>query len=125
MINTFSRILSLILAVSFNLQYFCKFLSYDRLISCSRKFCFSFCLRFTFLLGNTYLDEKMQAIIFTLLILVDTCYSRIPEWIGMLELTCGRLDGSWITGTERKHFHIFFSFLCFHYYRDGGNFSDN
>ena len=26
----------------------------------------------------------------------------------MLELTCGRLDGSWITGTERKHFHIFF-----------------
>ena len=26
----------------------------------------------------------------------------------MLELTCGRLDGSWITGTGRKHFHIFF-----------------
>ena len=26
----------------------------------------------------------------------------------MLELTCGRLVGSWITGTERKHFHIFF-----------------
>ena len=26
----------------------------------------------------------------------------------MLEITCGRLDGSWITGTERKHFHIFF-----------------
>ena len=26
----------------------------------------------------------------------------------MLELTCGMLDGSWITGTERKHFHIFF-----------------
>ena len=25
----------------------------------------------------------------------------------MLDLTCGRLDGSWITGTERKHFHIF------------------
>ena len=25
----------------------------------------------------------------------------------MLELTCGRLVGSWITGTERKHFHIF------------------
>ena len=31
-------------------------------------------------------------------------------WIGMLELTCGRLDGSWITGTERKHFRIFFPF---------------
>ena len=29
-------------------------------------------------------------------------------WIGMLELTCGRLDGSWITRTERKHLHIFF-----------------
>ena len=29
-------------------------------------------------------------------------------WIGMLELTCGRLDGSWITATERKHFHICF-----------------
>ena len=28
----------------------------------------------------------------------------------MLELTCGRLDGSWITGTERKHFRIFFPF---------------
>ena len=26
----------------------------------------------------------------------------------MLELTCGRLVGSWSTGTERKHFHIFF-----------------
>ena len=26
----------------------------------------------------------------------------------MMELTCGRLDGSWITGTERKHFHIYF-----------------
>ena len=26
----------------------------------------------------------------------------------MLELTCGRLDGSWITGTERKYFHILF-----------------
>ena len=26
----------------------------------------------------------------------------------MLELTCGRLVGSWIPGTERKHFHIFF-----------------
>ena len=26
----------------------------------------------------------------------------------MLEITCGRLDGSWIRGTERKHFHIFF-----------------
>ena len=26
----------------------------------------------------------------------------------MLELTCGRLVGSWITGTERKHFRIFF-----------------
>ena len=26
----------------------------------------------------------------------------------MLELTCGRLVGSWITETERKHFHIFF-----------------
>ena len=26
----------------------------------------------------------------------------------MLELTCGRFDGSLITGTERKHFHIFF-----------------
>ena len=26
----------------------------------------------------------------------------------MLELSCGRLVGSWITGTERKHFHIFF-----------------
>ena len=26
----------------------------------------------------------------------------------MLELTCGRLDGSWITETGRKHFHIFF-----------------
>ena len=31
-------------------------------------------------------------------------------WIGMLELTCGRLDGSWIPGTERKHFRIFFPF---------------
>ena len=30
--------------------------------------------------------------------------------LGMLELTCGRLDGSWITGTERKHFRIFFPF---------------
>ena len=29
-------------------------------------------------------------------------------WIGMLEITCGRLDGSWITGTERNHSHIFF-----------------
>ena len=29
-------------------------------------------------------------------------------WIGMLEITSGRLDGSWIAGTERKHFHIFF-----------------
>ena len=28
----------------------------------------------------------------------------------MLELTCGRLDGSWILGTERKHFLIFFIF---------------
>ena len=27
-----------------------------------------------------------------------------------MELTCGRLDGSWITGTERKHFYIFFPF---------------
>ena len=26
----------------------------------------------------------------------------------MLELTCGRLVGSWSTGTERKHFRIFF-----------------
>ena len=26
----------------------------------------------------------------------------------MLEQTCGRLVGSWITGTERKHSHIFF-----------------
>ena len=26
----------------------------------------------------------------------------------MLELTCGRLDGSFITRTERKRFHIFF-----------------
>ena len=26
----------------------------------------------------------------------------------MLEITCGRLVGSWITGTERKHFDIFF-----------------
>ena len=26
----------------------------------------------------------------------------------MLEITCRRLDGSWIAGTERKHFHIFF-----------------
>ena len=26
----------------------------------------------------------------------------------MLELTCGRLVGSWITGTESKQFHIFF-----------------
>ena len=26
----------------------------------------------------------------------------------MLELTCGRLVGSWITGTERKHSDIFF-----------------
>ena len=29
-------------------------------------------------------------------------------WIGMLEITCGRLDGSWITGTERKDFRMFF-----------------
>ena len=29
-------------------------------------------------------------------------------WIVLLDLTCGRLVGSWITGTERKHFHIFF-----------------
>ena len=95
----------------------------------------------------------------------------------MLELTCGRGDGSWNTRRERKHFHVFFpsyasitivvifliinrvnkqivlqtnaganmwyvgrimdygdrketfsyifSFLCFHYYRDGGNFSNN
>ena len=28
--------------------------------------------------------------------------------IGMQELTCGMLDGSWIAGTERKLFHIFF-----------------
>ena len=33
--------------------------------------------------------------------------------IGMLELTCGRLDGPWITGTERKHFRIFFPFHAF------------
>ena len=26
----------------------------------------------------------------------------------MLELTCGMLDGSRITGTERKHFHMLF-----------------
>ena len=26
----------------------------------------------------------------------------------MLEITSGRLDGSWITGTESKHFHILF-----------------
>ena len=26
----------------------------------------------------------------------------------MLELTCGRLVGSWITGTERKHVRILF-----------------
>ena len=26
---------------------------------------------------------------------------------GMLELTCGRLEGSCITGTESEHFHIF------------------
>ena len=26
----------------------------------------------------------------------------------MLEVTCGRLVGSWITWTERKHFRIFF-----------------
>ena len=31
-------------------------------------------------------------------------------WIGELELTCGKLDGSWIAETERKHFHIFFPF---------------
>ena len=36
---------------------------------------------------------------------------------------CGRLDGSWITGSARKHFRIFISFSSFHYYRD--NFSDN
>ena len=30
----------------------------------------------------------------------------------MLQLKCGRLDGSWITGTERKHFHIFFPFYA-------------
>ena len=30
----------------------------------------------------------------------------------MLELTCGRLDGSWITGPERKHFHIFSPFYA-------------
>ena len=29
-------------------------------------------------------------------------------WIGLLEITCGRLDGSWITGTEMKDFHLFF-----------------
>ena len=46
-------------------------------------------------------------------------------WIGMLELTCGRLVGSWITGTERKHFRYIFSYLCFDYYRDAGNFSYN
>ena len=33
-------------------------------------------------------------------------------WIQMLELTCGRLDGSWITGTKMKHFHIFFPFYA-------------
>ena len=33
-------------------------------------------------------------------------------WIGMLELTCGRLVGSWITGTERETFsYIFFLFM--------------
>ena len=26
----------------------------------------------------------------------------------MLELTCGRGDGSWNTRRERKHFHVFF-----------------
>ena len=26
----------------------------------------------------------------------------------MLEITCGSLDGSWIRGTERNNFHIFF-----------------
>ena len=40
----------------------------------------------------------------------------------MLELTCGRLVGSWITGTERKHSTYIFSYLCFDYYRDGGTF---
>ena len=34
----------------------------------------------------------------------------------MLELTCGRLVGSWITGTES---------ICFDYYRDGDKFSYN
>ena len=33
---------------------------------------FSLCLRFSFLLGNIYLDDYMQAMIFTLLILVYT-----------------------------------------------------
>ena len=27
-----------------------------------------------------------------------------------MELTCGSLDGSWITGTEMRHFHIFLPF---------------
>ena len=40
----------------------------------------------------------------------------------MLELTCGRLVGSWITGTKETFSYIF-SYLCFDYYRDEGNFS--
>ena len=27
-----------------------------------------------------------------------------------MELTCGRLNGSWVTGTDRKHFHFFLPF---------------
>ena len=43
----------------------------------------------------------------------------------MLELTCGRLVGSWITGDRKETFSNIFSYLCFDYYRDGGNFSYN
>ena len=41
----------------------------------------------------------------------------------MLELTCGRLVESWITGTERKHSHIFFPIYASIKIGMGSNFS--
>ena len=40
-------------------------------------FLFLFCLLFSFLFGNIYLQDKMRAIIFTILVLVHTSFSRI------------------------------------------------
>ena len=46
------------------------------------------------------------------------CADNRQVWIGQRVLPRGRLDGSLITGSKRKHFD-FLSFSCFHYYRDG------